>query len=167
MRVGQLQQDCERIREEREALLNQVLELQAINAELGVNLRQANLAIDICLTQIRAPPGTPITLDESILALVTSVGRHPVHSPQVSSQTRLTALLDPLPSALDTPTSQLTPILATPTGRPPLEPPLQSTPTLLHMATRASSNLAAPPRQESDREEDMDSEPQQGPESQQ
>ncbi len=73
-RVGQLQQDCERIGGEREALWNQVLELQAINAELGRNLEQANLAIDICLVQIRAPPGTPIPLDESMLAL-TSVGR--------------------------------------------------------------------------------------------
>ena len=103
-RVGQLQQDCERLGGEREALLNQVLELQAINAELGVNLQQANLAIDICLAQIRAPPGTPIILDESILALVTSVGRRPVHGPQLSSQTPLTAPLGPLPSALDTPT---------------------------------------------------------------
>ncbi len=51
-RVGQLQQDCKWIREEQEALANQVLELQAINTELGVNLRQANLAIDICLNQL-------------------------------------------------------------------------------------------------------------------
>ncbi len=32
-----------------------MLELQAINAELGRNLEQANLAIDICLAQIRHP----------------------------------------------------------------------------------------------------------------
>ncbi len=144
-----------------------MLELQAINTELGVNLRQANLAIDICLNQLRAPPGTPITLDESTLALVTSVGRRPVHGPQVGNPTLLTTPLGPLPSALDTPTSQLTRILSTPTGRPPLEPPLQGTPTLPRLTPQASASLAAPPPQDLDREEEMDSEPQQGPESHQ
>ncbi len=90
-----------------------------------------------------------------------------MHGPQLSNPISLTAPLGPLPSALDTPTSQLTPILSTSTGRPPLQPPLQSTPTLLHIAPQASASLAAPPQQEPDREEDMDSEPQQGRESQQ
>ncbi len=57
-----------------------------------------------------------------------------MHGPQLSNQIPLTAPPGPLPSTLDTPTSQLTPILSTPTGRPPLEPPLQSTPTLLRIA---------------------------------
>ncbi len=166
-RADQLQRDCERISREREALWNQVLELQAVNAELSRNLEQANLVIDICLPCIRTPPGAPVTLDEPMLALVTSVGRRPVRGPQLSTPLSLTIPRGPFPSALDTPTSQFTPILSTPAGRPPLELPLQNTPTLLRLAPPASASLAAPPCREPDQEEGMDSEPQQGPESQQ
>ncbi len=73
-RAGQLQRECEQLSGEREALWKQVLKLQAINMELSRNLEQANLAIDICLPCVRAPPGAPVTLDESMLALVTSMG---------------------------------------------------------------------------------------------
>ncbi len=41
------------------------------------------------------------------------------------------------------------------------------TPTLSQLTPQASASLAAPPHHEPDREEDIDSEPQQGPESQQ
>ncbi len=166
-RAGQLQRDCEWIGTEREALWNQVLELQAVNTELGRNLEQANLAIDICLACIRATPEAPITLNDPMLALVTLVGRRPVRSPQLSTLLPLTIPQGPLPSALDTPTRQFTPILSTSTGRPPLELPLRSTPTLLRLKPPASASLAALPRQEPDREEDMDSEPLHGPDSQQ
>ncbi len=132
-RAGQLQQDCKRIGGERETLWNQVLELQAVNVELSRNLEQANLAIDICLPCIRAPPEAPITLDAPMLALVTSVGRQPVRGPQLSAPLPLTIPRGPLPSVLDTPMSQVTPILSTPTGRPPLEPPLRNTPPLLRL----------------------------------
>ncbi len=87
--------------------------------------------IDICLPCIRAPPEAPVTLDEPMLALVTSVGKRPVRSLQLSAPLPLTIPQGPFPSALDTPTSQLTPILSTPAGRPPLELPLRSTPMLL------------------------------------
>ncbi len=165
--AGQLLRDCKRIEGEREALWNQVLELQAVNAELSKNLEQANLAIDMCLPCIRAPPGALATLDEPMLALVTSVRKRPVRCPQLSAPLLLTIPRDPLPSTLDTPTSQLTPILSTPSGRPPLGPPLQSITTLPRSIPLASASLAAPPRQKPDREEEMDSEPQPGSESQQ
>ena len=165
--AGQLQRECEQLSGEREALWKQVLQLQAINTELSRNLEQANLAIDICLPCVKAPPGAPVTLDESMLALVTSVGKRPMRYPQLSAPLPLAIPRGPLPSVLDTPTSQLTPILSTPIGRPPLEPPLQSITTLPRLTPQTSASLAAPPHQEPDREEDMDSEPQQGPESQQ
>ncbi len=142
-----------------------MFKLQATNAVLGRNLQQANLAIDMCLARITAPPGTPTAMDESMLALVTSVERRSLHSPRLSSRTPLTAPLDPLSSALDTPTSQLMPPLSTPAGRLPLESPSEGTPTLPRLTPQPSASLAAPPR--SDREEHMDSEPQHGPESQQ
>ncbi len=166
-RADQLQRDCKRIGREREALWNQVLELQAVNAELSRNLEQANLAVDICLPCVRAPPEGPVILDESMLALVTSVGKRPVRGPQLSTPLPLIIPRGPFPSALDTPTSQLTPVLSTPAGRLPLELPLRSTPMLIRLTPRASASLTAPPRQEPDWEEDMDSEPHQGPESQQ
>ncbi len=106
-------------------------------------------------------------MDASMLALVASVGKRPLHSPRLSSQTPLTVPLDPPPSALDTLTSQLTPTLSTPTRRLPLESSSWGTPMLLRLAPQPSASLAAPPRQEPDLEEDMDSETQQGPESQQ
>ncbi len=166
-RAGQLQQDCEQLSEERGALWKQVLELQAINMELSRDLEQAKLAIDICLLCVRAPPGAPITLDESMLALVTSVGKRPVRYPQMSVPLPLAIPRCPFPSALDTPMSQLIPILSTPIGRPPVEPLLQGTTILPCSTPRASARLAAPPHQEPDQEEAMDSEPQQGPESRQ
>ena len=104
-------------------------------------------------------------MDESMLALLASMGKRPLHSPRLSNQTPLTALLDSLPSALDTSTSQLMPPLSTPTGRLPLESSSPGTPTLPQLMPQPSASLAAPPRP--DQEEDMDSEPQEGPESQQ
>ena len=144
-----------------------MLELQAVNTELSRDLEQANLAIDICLPCVRAPPGAPVTLDKSMLALMTSVGKRPMCYPQLSAPPPLTIPQGPLPSALDTPTSQLTPVLSTPIGRLPLDPPLQSLTIFSRSIPQTSASLAAPPSQESDWEEEMDSEPQQGPESQQ
>ncbi len=152
---------------EREALCKQVLELQTVNTELSRDLEQANLAIDICLPCVRAPPGAPVTLDKSMLALVTSLGKRPMRQPQMSAPPLLTILRGPLPSALDTPTSQLIPVMSTPMGRPPSEQPLQSLTTFSRSTPQASASLAAPPSQEYDWEAEMDSVPQPGPESQQ
>ncbi len=102
-----------------------------------------------------------------MLALVTSVGKRPVRCPQLSAPLLLTIPRGPLLSALDTPASQLTPISSTSIGRPPLEPPLQGITTLSRLIPPASASQAASSRQEPDWEEDMDSEPQQGPGSQQ
>ena len=115
--IPQLQQECARLNQEREAFQQQVVELQAVNTELNVDLEQASLAIDICLPCVKAPAGAPITLDKSMLALVTSVGKRSVRHPQLSAPSPLTLPWGPLPSALDTPTSQLTPTLTTPVGR--------------------------------------------------
>ncbi len=164
--IRQLQQECERLNQEREAFRQQVAELQAVNTELSVDLEQASLAIDICLPCVIALPGAPVTLDKSMLALVTSVGKRSVRHPQLSAPSSLTLPPGPLPSALDTPTSQLTPILTTPVGRPPFGPPPRSLIPFPQPTRPASVSLAAPQSQESDWEAEMDPVPP-GPESQQ
>ncbi len=164
VQVCQLQQECEWLIQEREALRQQVIELQAVNTELNMDLEQASLAIDICLPCVKAPPGAPVTLDKSVLALVTSVGKRSVRHPQLSAPPPLTLPRRLLPSALDTPTSQLTPILATPIGRPLFRPPSQSLTPLPRPTLPASASLAAPPSQESDWEAEMDPVPPEGPE---
>ncbi len=69
-------------------------------------------------------------------------------------------------------------LVATPEGKamPPALTPVRSntprplgtdTPTLPRLTPQPSASLAAPPRQEPNREEEMDSKPQQGPEFQQ
>ena len=87
-RIHQLQQECDRLNQEREAFQRQVTELLAVNAELTVDLEQASLAIDICLPCVRAPPRAPVTLDKSMLALVTSIGKRSVRHLQLSAPPR-------------------------------------------------------------------------------
>ncbi len=132
------------------AFRKQVLKLQTVNTELNMDLEKASLAIDICLPCVKALPGAPVTLDKSMLALVTSVGKRSVRHPQLSAPPLLVLPRGPLPSALDTPTSQLTPILATPIGRPPLRLPSRSLTPFFRPTPPVSASLAAPPSQESD-----------------
>ncbi len=150
VRIHKLQQECDRLNQEREAFQQQVTELQVVNAELTVNLEQSSLAIDICLPCVRAPPGAPVTLDKSMLALFTSIGKRSVRQPQLSAPSPLILPRCPLPSALDTPTSQLTPTLTTPVGRPPFGPPPRTLIPFPRPTQPASASLAAPTSQESD-----------------
>ncbi len=165
-RIHQLQQECARLNQEREAFRQQVAELQAVNTELNVDLEQASLAIDICLPCVKALPMAPVTLDKSMLALVTSVGKRSMRHPQLSAPFPLTLPWGLLSSALDTPMSQLTPILTTPVGRPPFGPPPRSLVPFPRPTLPALASLAAPPSQESDWEAEMDPVPP-DPESQQ
>ncbi len=167
VRIHQLQQECDQLNQEREAFQRQVTELQAVNAELVVNLDQASLAIDICLPCVSAPPEAPVTLEKPMLALVTSVGKRSVHRPQLSAPSPLILPWGPLPSALDTPTSQLTPTLTTPVGRPPFGPLPRTLVPFPRPTQPASASLAAPTSQESDWEAEMVPIPPEDPESQQ
>ncbi len=88
-------------------------------------------------------------------------------------------MVNPLPSSMDTPNSQVAPPVLTPVGRLPLRSSTEDTPmrdtspgphntdTLMlpHLTPQPSASLTAPPLQ--DQEEDMDSESKKGPESQQ
>ncbi len=165
--VRQLREECKRLNEEREAFRKQVLELQAVNTELNMDLEQARMAINICLPCVKALPGAPVTLDKSMLALVTSVGKPSMRHPQLSAPPLLTLPRGPLPSTLDTPTSQLTPILTTPIRGPSFRPPFQSFTPFPRPTLPASASLAAPPSQEFDWEAEMDPVPPEGTESQQ
>ncbi len=64
-----------------------------------------------------------------------------------------------------TPNGQFVPPTLTPMRNNTPGPRGNDTPTLPQLTPQSSASLPAPPRQ--DQEEDMDSEPQQGPESQQ
>ncbi len=99
------------------------------------------------------------------MALVMSVWERPLSSPGQGSRVLPPTMTNPLPSALDAPNSQVTPPLSTPVRRLPLQSPSEGTPTMPRLTPPLSASLAAPPPQ--DQEEDIDSEPQGGPESQQ
>ncbi len=142
-------------------------ELQSVNAELVVDLEQASLAIDICLPCVSAPPETAVTLEKPMLALVTSVGKRSVRRPKLGAPPPLILPREPLPSALDTPTSQLTPTLATPVGRPPFGPTPRTLVPFPRPTQPASASLAAPTSQESDWEAEMTPVPPEDPESRQ
>ncbi len=66
---------------------------------------------------------------------------------------------------MDTPNSHSKPPVLTPVGCLPLQPSLGGTPMLPRFMPQPSASLATPPPR--DQEEDMDSEPQDGLESQQ
>ena len=90
-----------------------------------------------------------------MLALVTSIGKRSVCQPQLSAPSPLILPRGPLPSALDTPTNQLTPTLTTPVGRPPFGPPPRTLIPFPRPTQPASASLAAPTSQESDWEAEM------------
>ncbi len=76
--VDQLKQDCRWIRGERDVLRQHVNKLWATNEELGRNLQQANIAINLCRAWLSARPGTPTDMDASLLAMVSSVRERPL-----------------------------------------------------------------------------------------
>ncbi len=80
---------------------------------------------------------------------------------------RLPIVSDPALLLMTTPEGRSLPPTLTPVRNYTPGPHGTDTPTLPRLTPQASASIAAPPRQEPGREEDMDSGPQPGPESQQ
>ncbi len=130
-------------------------ELQAANQQRTKDLIQANFTIDIFQEQI-----------EKLKQTTPSGNRLPTHH-EIGGHVRRPVMSDPSILLTATPEGQPMPLTLTPMRDNTPGPRGTDTPTLPRLTPQASASLAAPPRQEPDREEDMDSEPQQGPESQQ
>ncbi len=106
-----------------------------------------------------------MAIDAPLLAVLTSFGDRSLSSPGQGSHARPPVMVNPLPSTMDTPNSHSTPPMLTPVGRWSLQPSSGGTSMLPRLTPKPLASLGTPPPQ--GQEEDMDSEPQEGPESQQ
>ncbi len=140
-------------------------ELLAANQQQTKDLTRANFTIDIFREQIEkmkqtAQPACPVSQ-----TLATPSGsRLPTHH-EMGCHVRLPIVSEPSLLLAATPEGQSVPPTMTPMRDNTPGPRSTGTPTLPRLTPQASASLAAPPQQEPDREEDMNSEPQQGPES--
>ena len=164
--ADRLKADADRIRTERSQLQEQLKELRAAYQRQTADLLRANGTIDIFQEQIRllrqaAPPASPAaqtltTPTGSGLPMHQEMGGH-IRRPLVSDSAVLLAT---------TPEGHTMPPTLTPVRNHTPGPLGTGTPVLPRLTPQPSASLAAPPHQELDREETMDSEPQPGPESQ-
>ena len=127
----------------------------------------ANCTIDLFQEQIRrlkqaAQPASPA----SQAFAAPSGGCLPTHQ-ETGGHVRRPLVSDPSTLLTATPKGQSMPPALTPMRGNTSGPLGTDTPTLPRLTPQASASLTAPPRHEQDREEDMDSEPPHGPESQQ
>ncbi len=164
--ADRLKVDADRIRRERGQLRDQVPALQAANQQQTKDLLRANFTIDIFREQIEKLKQTAQPTDSTSPGPATPSGSHlPTHQ-EMGGHVQLPIVSDPALMLTATPegrsvTPTLTPIRGNTSG-----PRGTDTPILPRLTPQASASLAAPLRQEPDREEDRHSEPQQGPESQ-
>ncbi len=163
--ADRLESDATRIRTERGKLRDQVKGLQAAYQQKLDDLTRANYTIDIFQEQIESLRRTAQPAGTSSRAPVTPSEGHPPTHEEMGGHVRLHIVSDPALMLLATPECQSMPSTLTPVrnNTPGLHG--TDTPTLPRLMPQASASLAAPPRQELDQEVDMDSEPQQGPES--
>ncbi len=144
------------------------------HAQQAEDIRRANYTTDMCRGRISTlpltppPPTTttttlpqPPTSPSRLLLPPQEVGRPLVRNRTVTSGTTST----PFPSSMATPDSRSTPPVLTPVGGLTPQPYTTATPTLPRLTPQPSASRAAPPPQ--DKDEDMDSEIQKGPGSQQ
>ncbi len=165
--ADRLESDATRIRKERGQLQDQVKKLQAANQQQTKDLVRANFTIDIFREQIEKLKQTAQPAGPTSQAPATPSGSHlPTHQ-EMGRHVRLPIISDPSLLLAATPDGQSVPPTLTPIRNTTPGPCGTGTPTLPRLSPQASASLAAPSRQEPDQEEDMDSEPQQGPESQQ
>ncbi len=142
-------------------------ELQAANQQKTKDLTRANYTIDIFREQIENLKQTNQSAGPVPQAFVTPSGsRLPTHH-EMGGHVRRPIVSDPSILLTATPEGQPMPPTLTPMRDNTPGPRATGTPTLPQLTPQASASLATPPCQEPDREEDMDSKPQQGPESQQ
>ncbi len=165
--ADRLNADAIQIREQRGELRDQVKKLQATNQRQTDDLAQANFTIDVCREQLEklmqaTQPAGPM----SQAPATPSGSRLPMHR-EMGGHVQLPTTLDSSLVLAATPDGQSVPPTLTPMRNitPGPRGTGTGTPTLPRLTSQPSASLAAPPRQS--QEEDMDSEPQEGPESQQ
>ncbi len=160
--ADRLESDATRIWTERGKLRDQVKGLQAAYQQKLDDLTLANYPIDIFREQIESLRRPAHPTGTSSRALVTPVESHlPTHG-EMGGHVRLPVVPDPALRWLATPEGRSVPPTLTPVRNNTPGPHGMDTPML---PRQASASLAAPPRQDPDREEEMDSEPQPGPKS--
>ncbi len=165
--ADRLKANADRIRTERGQLQNQLRELQAAYQQKTEDLLRANCTIDIFQEQIKllkqmAQPASPVSQ-----AFVTPTGGGlPTHQ-EMGGHIRRPLVSDPSTLLATTPEGRAIPPVLTPVRNNTPGPLSAGTPVLPRLTPHPSTSLAAPPRQEPDQKETMDSGPQPGPESQQ
>ncbi len=165
--ADRLEGDVTCIRTERGKLRDQVKGLQTAYQQKLDELARANYTIDFFREQIKSlrRPAQPTSTPSR--ASITLSGSHlPTHE-EMGGHIRLPVVSDPALLLTTTPEGQSMPPTLTPVRNYTPGPHGTATPTLPQLTSQASASVAAPPHQEPGREEEMDSEPQPGPESQQ
>ncbi len=165
--ADRLKADADHIRAERGQLQDQVKELQAAYQQKTEDLTRANCTIDIFQEQIKHLRHAVQPVSPASQAFVTPTGGGlPTHR-EMGGHIRRPLVSDPSALLATTPEGHAVPPALTPVRSNTPRPLGTDTPTLPQLTPQPSASLAAPPRPEPDREEDMDSTPQKGPESQQ
>ena len=161
-----LKADADRIRAERSQLQNQVKELQAAYQQKTEDLIRANGTINIFQEQIKHLRQAAQPVNPASQAFVTPTGGGPPTHQEMAGHVRRPLVSDPSTLLATTPEGHTMPPALTPVRGNTPRPLGKDIPTP-RLTPQPSASLAVPPRPEPDREEDMDSVPQQGPESQQ
>ncbi len=165
--ADRLKADVDRIRVERGQLQDQVKELQATYQQKTEDLIRANGTIDIFQDQIKHLRQTAQPMNPAPQAFVTPGGSGPPTHQEMGGHVRRPLVSDPSTLLATTPDGHAMPPALTPLRGNTPRPLGTDTPTLPRLTPQPSASLAVPPRPEPDREEDMDSTPRKGPESQQ
>ncbi len=165
--ADRLKADADRIRVERGQLQDQVKELQAAYQQKTDDLIRANCTIDIFQEQIKHLRQTAQPTNPASQAFVTPGGSSRPSHQEMGGHVRRALVLDPSTLLATTPEGHAMPPALTPVRGNTQRLLGTDTPTLPRLMAQPSASLAVPPRPEPDREEDMDSMPQPGPESQQ
>ncbi len=162
-----LKADADHIRAERGQLQNQVKQLQAAYQQKTEDLIRANGTIDIFQEQIKYLRQTAQLVGPASQAFVTPTGGGlPTHR-EIGGHVRRPLVSDPSSLLATTPEGHNMPPALTPVRSNTPRPLGPDTPTLPRLTPQPSASLAVPPGPEPHREEDMDSTPPKGPESQQ
>ncbi len=140
-------------------------QLQAVNQQQAEKLAYANITVDICMEKIAALWQTSASAGSAQSSHATPLAvQLPTHQ-ALGDHVRLPTASGNIPSSMGTPNSVSVPPALTPIGGLPPRMTDIGTPTLPRLMPQRSVSLAAPPLPE--QEEDMDSKPQEEPESRQ
>ena len=165
--ADRLESDSTRIRTERGKLQGHVKELQAAYHQQTENLIWANGTINIFQEQIKHLRQTAQPVNPASQVFTAPRGSGPPTHQEMGGYVQRPLVSDPSTLMATTPEGHAMPPGLTPVRGNTPRPLGTDTPTLPRLTSQPSASLAVPPRPEPDREEDMDSVPQKGPESQQ